>query len=72
MTADLIKRMVVETVYLLNKFEEIAFRRTPGSKGTWFAKQKGLFEYPIKANTVIVNDAVLEEKYLTEEQYQKY
>jgi hypothetical protein len=65
-------KIALETVYLLNTFEEIAFKRFAGPGEKWFAKFKGEREYSIIGSANVVCDAIFESKELTEQEYNNY
>lgn len=64
--------MITQIVFLENTFEGIAIKRLSGPGGSCFAKPKGEAEYPIKSSSVIVADAFMDGKELTETQYKNY
>ncbi len=67
---EIVERSITEPVYLLNTFEDIALRTEPPNK--YFAKPKGLYEYPIAYNTDLVVETLLEANEITKEEYDKY
>ena len=62
-------------VYLVDTFEEIAFRWVPSKMGgttRLYAKSHGMPEYSLSANTNTFAEAVREANEITEDEYKKY
>lgn len=64
------QKLIKQTVYLLNEHEGIVIRSEPN--GDFFAKIKGYKEYKIDHDTDTVYEAILDQKEITKEEYEKY
>lgn len=69
--ANFLSRIGREEIFLLNDYEEMAFRITEDPV-EYFAKFKGEKEFGAKSDSKVLTDAILEQKELTKEEYNSF
>lgn len=63
-----------DSVYLIDRFEDVVIRLSPDSKGSVksFIKRRGRSEVPIERTSRVVFDAELEGESITEDEYNRF
>lgn len=69
--SDILQKIAKQDVFILNDFENIAIRSDYNGQQL-YAKPQGLNEYKIKFAAHIVQEAFMEGKEITKEEYENY
>ena len=67
---EMINKMEVQDVYFINDFEGVAYRSTP--KGDFYGKTINGKEFKADYSSPIFNDALVEGKEISKEDYNKF